>query len=130
MNLTAVRYPDGTKETFKYDANGNNIEATTRSGQTISCEYDKLNRITQIEYPNGSTETIQYDEIGRITKTTNRSGSETHYKYNAIGKNTSNRCTRNQTKFKYNILGQLTEITDALENTYKLEYDVNGNQEN
>ena len=44
-----VTYPDGTRETFTYDAEGNQLTATDRTGLTVTATYDALDRITTIQ---------------------------------------------------------------------------------
>ena len=46
-NLTKTMYPDGTFESFTYDANGKNITATDRNGLTVTMKYDRLDRMVK-----------------------------------------------------------------------------------
>ena len=48
--MTKTTYPDGTFETFAYDANGNNVAATDRNGLAVTMVYDKLT-VTLVTLP-------------------------------------------------------------------------------
>ena len=90
---------------YKYDFNGNMTEKIDRKG-TTSYNYDKLNRLEKVTETGNKITSYTYDKAGnRLTQTAN--GKTTTYTYD----------NRNR----------LTATTDGTD-TYKFEYDNNGNQ--
>jgi len=90
---------------YKYDFNGNMTEKIDRKG-TTSYNYDALNRLEKVTETGNKITSYTYDKAGnRLTQTAN--GKTTTYTYD----------NRNR----------LTATTDGTD-TYKFEYDNNGNQ--
>lgn len=126
--MTKTTYPDGTFETFAYDANGNNTTATDRSGLTVTMKYDRLDRLTEKKYPDGTKETYTYDAVGNVLETVSASGAKTKYTYDSRYRNTAiTDALGNVTSFEYDDAARLTARTDAQGNTTRYEYDGNGN---
>jgi RHS repeat-associated protein len=76
-----------------FDANHNLKTQTDAKNQTITLEYDPLNRLTKKNYPDGSSVNYYYDETGhgyangRLTRSEYPDGSES-YNYDARGRKT------------------------------------------
>lgn len=128
-NLTNVSYPDGTSESFVYDAENQVISATDRYGKTSTYTYDAAGNLKKITYSNGTTKTYTYDACGRVTSITLPSGAVTTYGYDSIGRNTSvTDDDGNTTTYTYNDLNLVVGMTDPNGNTYSFSYDGAGNQ--
>ena len=100
--LTAVSYPDGTSESFTYDAVGNRISHTTGGSQlaaTAAYTVNTLNQYTQID---GTT--LEYDLDGNMTR-------------------------NGDTRYYYDPLNRLIAVTNTAQNIrWSCEYDVFGNR--
>lgn len=112
---------DGVRATssFKYDANGNVIEATDPRGFKTETEYDLRNRAIKVTFPEVTNAAesppvttrpatlTAYDSAGRILQVTDPVG--------ATSKNS------------YDHAGRLTKTTNALGHDKFIAYDSNGN---
>ena len=98
--LTAVTYPDGTSETFTYDAVGNRITANT-----TTYTANNLNQYTTLrDSATPREENLEYDLDGNMTRK-----GDTHYTYDT--------------------LNRLVAVTNETENIrWSCEYDVFGNR--
>ena len=98
--LTSVTYPDGTSETFTYDAVGNRIAHTGTTGVSpVAYTVNNLNQYTQI-----ADTTLEYDLDGNMT----RNGDTLYY---------------------YDTLNRLVAVTNTAKNIrWSCEYDVFGNR--
>lgn len=97
-----ILYPNGTKEQYSYDLNGNVATHTDIHQMVSRYQYDNLNRIIALATENGEKR-YEYDQLGRITREVNFEG--------------------NATTYEYSVTGQLTAVTDALGNTTRYSYD-------
>jgi RHS repeat-associated protein len=64
--LSALTYPDTSKETYTYDADGNVLTRKTRKGDTIAFTYDTLNRLSSKMAPGEATVSYNYDMAGHL----------------------------------------------------------------
>jgi YD repeat-containing protein len=106
-----VTFPDTSFETSGYDANGNLLTKTTRSGATITYTYDALNRV-RTKTPQGELAvTYGYDLAGRATSVADSSGGLT-YGYDTAGRNTSVlRSDSLLIQYGYDAAGNRTQLT-------------------
>jgi YD repeat-containing protein len=74
-NLTAIRYVDGSSETFSYDSSGRVIEATERSGDRFQYTYDIAGQLTRKTFDDGTFEAYTYDSRGNLTSSSNIHGT-------------------------------------------------------
>lgn len=126
-NLSTIRYPDGTTESFTYNEEGWNITATDREGKTTKFDYDALGRVIEVIYPDKSVKKIEYDAKGNITRVTDPNGNYTTYGYDAMGRNTTIRdMLGNVTTFVYSNSINPYIMIDAKGREYKYTYDANG----
>lgn len=66
--LTAVDYPDGSRETFEYDAAGNRI-ARTRTGEgRTEYEINEFNQVVSATAADGSVTRYDYDADGNLVR--------------------------------------------------------------
>ena len=98
--LTAVTYPDGTSETFTYDAVGNRITANT-----TTYTVNNLNQYTTLRDSASPRElNLKYDLDGNMTR-------------------------KGDTRYTYDTLNRLVAVTNEAENIrWSCEYDVFGNR--
>ena len=103
--LTSVTYPDGTSETFTYDAVGNRISRTDGSPvQNESYTVNNLNQYTEIANAQAARSTMEYDLDGNMTR-------------------------KGDTRYWYDTLNRLIAVTNEAENIrWSCEYDVFGNR--
>ncbi|MCK1820394.1 Teneurin-1 [Streptomyces sp. XM83C] len=112
-DVASVTDPDGAKTTFVYDPNGD-LLSTTR--------------------PNGAREESTWDYLGNELTSTQivRQPTERAYtainEYNAPGGDLSREIspTGVTRSYKYNALGEVTEVTDAAGNTSTFTYNMQG----
>lgn len=76
---------------YSYDTVGNTVSVLNPNGQTISYEYDELNRVASVATPENTT-TYHYDDcdgalnsIGRLCQIERNDNYSETYKYNAAG---------------------------------------------
>ena len=103
--LTSVTYPDGTSESFTYDAVGNRISRTGGSPvQNETYTVNNLNQYTEIVNAQAVRSTMEYDLDGNVTR-------------------------KGDTRYWYDTLNRLIAVTNEAENIrWSCEYDVFGNR--
>jgi len=81
---TGESFPDGTSDSYGYDA-ASNLTSLTDAGGTVSYGYDKANQLTSVTDPGANTPsaTLGYDNDGDLTSTTYASGASVARGYNA-----------------------------------------------
>jgi len=90
-------------------------------------EYDANNRITQKTDPRGAIEQIEYDSAGRTTRELLPENGVQQFAYNVAGSTVAE--TRhtdengNTTTYRFNGLGYVTEVTDALGRVTRFDLD-------
>ncbi|MCD7744507.1 MAG: DUF6531 domain-containing protein [Lachnospiraceae bacterium] len=99
-----IQYPDGTEESFAYDANGNLVCFTDIYGASLHYQYDNLNRLNALLTEQGERMEFGYDPSGRMVFRKDFEG--------------------NVTKYSYTPTGQLQSVTDALGHTTRYSYDA------
>lgn len=103
--ISSIEYPNGTKETYTYDANGNLESKTDFKGYTIYYCYDCLDQLIEVSGANVEHIFCTYDAVGNVTSRTD-----------AVG---------NVTRNEYSLTGKLIRVTDALGNEAEYTYDEN-----
>ena len=109
--ISAVVHPDGTKEEYCYDLNGNVISYTDIYGKKLCYEYDLLDRLTMVRGDRGLIMTYCYDPMDRIISETDCDGNTTKYEYTRTGQLASLINPQGTvTGFVYDPLDELIEV--------------------
>jgi RHS repeat-associated protein len=85
--------PDMGQWSYTYDLNGNLEKQTDAQAETITYDYDKLNRVTSKTYSSGDpTVSYGYDDpevdnsIGRLTSVSNSTATTEYLAYDSMGR--------------------------------------------
>ena len=146
FDLAKVTFPDGTFESFTYDANGNMLTRTDRAGKKRASTFNGRGQPLTMTNPTGGVTTLTYDAAGNLASpkdsetgvttytydTLNRlitiarpGGATVHFEYDArdlLSQVTDER--GKETDFSYDDNGRLDDITDADTNATQFAYDA------
>ncbi len=107
---TSVTTPEGSSQTFAYDASGNLTRTTDSMGYTTRFQTDAWGRVTLVTRADGSHERYTYDHAGNILTATDGEGHTASYAYNCRGLLSSRTDAMGASEhFRYDSLYQLTE---------------------
>ena len=135
--VTSLQDANGVTTTLTYTPRGWLATRTVGGAQT-TFGYTAYGAIQSVTDPDGVTTTYGYDSAHRLTDITDAQGNDLHYTLDAAGDKTAEQITttsgtvvQSQSR-TYNALGQLTAITDGLNQTVlnassSGSYDANGN---
>jgi RHS repeat-associated protein len=131
-NLTQIDYPDGTAETFAYDAAGNVLTHTDRAGQTWTWTYNAKGQVLTATNPEGGVTTHTYNPDATLATSTDSDTDadtgQTAYTYDGTKRLTQiTRPGGATVQIAYNLNNQVTSVTDERGKVYTYAYDVNGN---
>ena len=153
--LVNKTYPGARTLQYKYDAGGRRIQMTDADGMATNYTYDSAGRLSQIlNSANQAIASYQYDAVSRVTQKTLANGAYTQYAYDLasrVQKITNdapsgsvlssfaytydaggNVLTKNTVEglesYKYDVLGQLTNVTYPTGTTAQYSYDTAGNR--
>jgi RHS repeat-associated protein len=108
--LTAMLYPGGSREQYRYDAVGHPVGYTTRAGQIRTSVFDNRNREIQTNWSDSTPDiTRTFDAAGRILSEDNGAVALT-YSYNAANQ----------------VLSETSQLTGQLARTVGYAYDGAG----
>jgi RHS repeat-associated protein len=108
--LTAMLYPGGSREQYRYDAVGHPVGYTTRAGQIRTSVFDNRNREIQTNWSDSTPDiTRTFDAAGRILSEDNGAVALT-YSYNAANQ----------------VLSETSQLTGQLARTVGYAYDAAG----
>ncbi len=130
--LTSITYPNGQGLTFMYNAQGQRIQSVDQSGYTLTYSYDSLGRLSGLSDGTRMVVTYIYNSLGRLSEKQNGNGTYTTYAYDAAGnlKSESNFAPGGQVNssfaYTYNVLDEITSVTDAAGNVTTYGYDALG----
>ncbi len=133
-NRKILTAPDGSTTTYDYDTL-NRLSSLTNSltGQ-FGFAYDALSRRTQLTRPNGVNTNYSYDSLSRLLSVLHQAGSTTFdgasYAYDNAGNRTSKTNYLNGIAegYTYDLLYQLTQVTQGGGTTESYSYDDVGNR--
>ncbi|SEK57365.1 RHS repeat-associated core domain-containing protein [Pseudomonas agarici] len=148
-NMTGITLPDGNTLTLKYDEYARLIEETDPLGRKISYKHHHLTTlVTQVTYPDGSVWKVQYDDKGNLLAEIDALGHKTEYlnsddglphtiidatqKSKYLWWNTLAQverfqdCSGKSTYYRYDERHHLVAVTDALNQTTRLERKPDG----
>ncbi|MCP5003591.1 MAG: RHS repeat protein, partial [Planctomycetes bacterium] len=128
--------PDMGAWSYLYDLNGNLDSQTDAKAQTVSFEYDDLNRVTFKDNPTDPDITYIYDEPfstnskGKLTTLIDASGT-TKYYYDELGRTIETIKTVDGTPYStettYDALGRTKSLTYPDGEIVNYSYDTGGN---
>jgi RHS repeat-associated protein len=123
-HCTSVTDPIGRKVTYTYNATGTLATETDPNGGVTSYQYDSQNRVTSMTDPRGVVMFQDvYDANGHVIQQTRPDGGIFTFAYvmanplaatSPIISTTVTDPLGNQTTYRFNIQGYMTDITDAL----------------
>jgi RHS repeat-associated protein len=110
--LTAMRWPDGTRSEFRYD-HKLQLTEVAHAGLTWRYEYDPAGMLVAETDYNGATTTYSYDPAGQLTRRVNATGQETAFRYGVLGDLIESAADGAVTTFSYDQLGWLRHARNA-----------------
>lgn len=132
----------GAVTAYSYDANGNLIALTTPDGYRMKASFDAKNRVIASSDAAGHTVKIAFDLAGRVTQETDPNGNTTKYVYygpdqggrlkqkiEPADTNDSAAPSGRITTFKYDAMGNVTDVTDSAGRQTHTDYDPLGRPE-
>lgn len=129
--ITEVVDPLERKTTQEFDAAGNLKKSEDALGRTISYTYDLVNRPKEVNYSDVSTPDVayKYDKDGDVVEMTDGTGATTR-EYDQLGRLTQVQNGAEEVlKYRYNLGGQLTEMTYPNGKVVKRAFDKAGRVE-
>jgi len=133
-NRKSLTAPDGSTTSYNYDALNRLSTLTSSLTGQFGFSYDALSRRTQLTRPNGINTNYSYDSVSRLLSVLHQAGSTTvdgaSYTYDYAG----NRATKtnylnNVTEgYTYDLIYQLTQVTQGASTTESYTYDAVGNR--
>jgi RHS repeat-associated protein len=128
FNLAKIAYPDGTSETFTYDASGNVLTAVDRAGKKTSYTYNSAGQILTVTNPAGGVTTLTYNADATLATMKDPSGNVTTYSYDNLKRLTKIQFADGATRsFARDALDHILSVTDERGKTTTLAYDANNN---
>lgn len=115
---------------FTYDDASNLLTAAAPSGATTTFTYDNLNQLTKATDPSGVDTHLGYDRSGRQIRTADEAGRNQRATVDLAGRITHvtdyapNGNPLRTKEFGYDPVGNLTTVTDPLENTTHYTYNA------
>ena len=124
-------YPDGSSESWSYDALGRLLTHTNELGGVTRYTRDTNGLQTRIDYPDSSYETFAYNALGQVVEQRTRAGGAKTRVYDAQGLRVSDTDEMGATTLYSNgVLGLPVAVTDPRGYTTLLDYDSRGHVTN
>ncbi|EGT3575814.1 RHS repeat protein, partial [Citrobacter amalonaticus] len=128
--LTAQTDAAGRKTEYRYSiASGNVTEIVTPDGRSVRFSYNDQRQLTTVIHPDGLRDKHEYDEHGRRTAQTSRQGNTTRYMYagpHSDYPSASEDATGSRKQMTWSRYGQLLTFTDCSGYQTRYEYDIFG----
>ncbi len=129
-NRIAITNANDKATSFTFDTADRLAKTTTATGKATTYGYNTRSLPSAISLPSGSSTTLTYDSLGRVSTAVDPVGTIT-YTYDNNGRVISTAQTISGTtktiSRQYDLLGRLTQFTDAAGNVLKYTYDAAGN---
>ncbi|MGD9731944.1 MAG: right-handed parallel beta-helix repeat-containing protein, partial [Desulfamplus sp.] len=146
-NLNSITYPDGSSESWVYDAKGNPTAWTNRRGKAVNFTYDSDGNVTGKTYSDGSQASYAYDNRNNLTQAVDKSGTTTFiydandylvridypnnrwlaFTYDTVGRRSSSSDQLGYTiNYYYDNGGRLSRISDGTTDIVSYDYDLVG----
>lgn len=119
--------PNGVTINYTYDGFSRAVSTYTSSAPTesVSFEYDDLNRIIKVTTPGNRITEYTYDDISNLTSVLSPNNVRTVYSYNNQGQISTRKEGNYPTQYYYyNNLGQLTQLIKRDGQSVCFNYDV------
>lgn len=127
-DLTSIKHPDGSSESFVYDASGNLTSATDGAGHAWSFTHNARGQMLTATDPTGAVTTFVYNADGTLASVTDPAGNATSFGYDALKRaDTLTRPGGASVQFGLDSLDRVTDVTDELGRTTTYVWDDNGN---
>ncbi|NJS37385.1 MAG: RHS repeat protein [Brachymonas sp.] len=123
--VVATRGPRIDQSTqYQLDGKGNIVQETRPNGQTITHQYDALDRRTSSIDSVGIMQSTQYDADGNVIATQDGKGNFSSYQVNALNQRTNESLRGNRTRaYTYNVHNDMLSQTDGRGNVTTHQYD-------
>ncbi|WP_221903358.1 DUF6531 domain-containing protein [Streptomyces sp. TYQ1024] len=119
--------PDGSRETWDWDGEGNCRAQTHPHGGTTSTEYGPFDKPTARVTPDGARYELKYDTELRLVQVINPCGQSWDYTYDRAGRLTAETDFDNRrTHYTYDPAGRLASRTNPLGQTTTYTWDAMG----
>jgi RHS repeat-associated protein len=134
--LTSITYPNGQSLTFSYNTTtGQRAKSVDQDGFAVNYVYDSLGRLSALTDGSGNL-IVQYtyNKLGQLSQKQNGNSTYTTYGYDAAGDlisevnyaNSSGTTVNSSFTYTYDLLGDVTSVTDAGGNVTTYGYDATG----
>jgi len=133
-HLTEREDKEGQRITYAYDDQGHLISVGDKTGNEYALySYDSAGRLIKKVVGNGAYTTFEYDQASRILRlvnvgTTGTNLSKFEYQYDKSGNPVQIGTLEGNYVYKYDALGQLTEVTFPDSTKEQYTYDAAGNR--
>ncbi|MGE3801093.1 MAG: RHS repeat-associated core domain-containing protein [Candidatus Kapaibacterium sp.] len=125
-DLTAIDFPDGTRETREYNAGGNLTSFTDREGNRWSYSYNARGQVTAASTPEGEQKSWFYNGVGQPDSVVNADGSVTQFGYDPLDRILRRTSPDGSTiSYTYDANNNLTSFTDPAGEEATYSYDKN-----
>lgn len=125
--ITRITDPQGRYIEFTYDGARRLTAYRDQGGGVTQFGYDAASRVSQVTDPRGAVKTIEYDIAGRAVREALPENAEERYAYSAVGATVAETRYTNAngqvTTYRFNGLGYVSSVTDALGRMTKSELD-------
>lgn len=120
-------HPDGTREEWKWDCEGNLAKHTDQAGHTTTWTRTHFDLPTTRTDPDGTRYAFAYDTELRLVAVTNPQGREWRYTYDAAGRLAAETDFNGAAlTYEHDAAGRLTARTNALGQTLRSTHDALG----
>ena len=117
----------GNSYSISYDKTGRKIKETDKRGNETKYRYENRGTVEEIEDRENNITEFRYDNVGNITKGIDSENNIVEYEYDKNSNKILTKNANNETRFVYNVKGQVIEEIDAIGSSRKFTVDGVGN---